>query len=52
MILYRRKILILVFLFFGAVLNAAAQYKSFKIGAKGDTINKIDKKGFKQGKYV
>ena len=52
MVLCKHKILILAFFFFGAVLNAAAQYKSFKIGAKGDTINKIDKKGFKQGKYV
>ena len=52
MILYQRKILILAFFFFCAVLNADAQYKSFKIAAKGDTINKIDKKGFKQGKYV
>ena len=52
MVLRSHKILILVFFFFGAVLNVDAQYKSFKIGAKGDTINKIDKKGFKQGKYV
>ena len=52
MVLCKYKILILVFFFFGAVLNVDAQYKSFKIGAKGDTINKIDKKGFKQGKYV
>lgn len=52
MVLCKHKILILALFFFGAVLNADAQYKSFKIGAKGDTINKIDKKGFKQGKYV
>lgn len=52
MVLCKHKILILAFFFFGAVLNVDAQYKSFKIGAKGDTINKIDKKGFKQGKYV
>ena len=52
MVLCKHKILILAFFFFSAVLNADAQYKSFKIGAKGDTINKIDKKGFKQGKYV
>ena len=52
MVLRSHKILILVFFFFSDVLNVDAQYKSFKIGAKGDTINKIDKKGFKQGKYV
>ncbi len=29
-----------------------AQYKSFKLIAKGDTINRIDKNGLKQGKWV
>ncbi len=52
MILYRNKILVLVFLYFVPYLHAQAQYKSFKISAKGDTINKIDKKGLKQGKFV
>src|SRR6476661_11188529 len=28
------------------------QYKEFKLNAKGDTINIIDKKGQKQGKWV
>ncbi len=32
--------------------NTNAQLKSFKISAKGDTINKVDKKGYKQGKFV
>jgi hypothetical protein len=31
---------------------ASAQLKSFKISAKGDTINRIDKKNYKQGKFV
>jgi len=31
---------------------AFAQYKSFKISAKGDTINVIDASGKKQGKWV
>lgn len=31
---------------------ASAQYKSFLISAKGDTINRVDKKGLKQGKWV
>jgi hypothetical protein len=29
-----------------------AQNKSFKISVKGDTINRVDKKGLKQGKWV
>ena len=52
MILHRRKILVLILFFLNIVISANAQYKSFKISAKGDTINKIDKKGFKQGKFV
>ena len=32
--------------------NLFAQLKSYKISAKGDTINKIDKNNFKQGKWV
>jgi antitoxin component YwqK of YwqJK toxin-antitoxin module len=32
--------------------NTNAQLKSFKISAKGDTINRVDKKGYKQGKFV
>jgi len=34
------------------VANVHAQYKSFKISANGDTINIVDKKGMKQGKWV
>ncbi len=52
MVLLRSKIMIVVLLVFSAVLNAGAQYKSYKISAKGDTINKIDNKGVKQGKFV
>ena len=52
MILQRNKIVFFaVFLFLG-VLNVDAQYQSFKIGANGDTINKVDKKGLKQGRFV
>ena len=32
--------------------SASAQYKSFKMSENGDTINRVDKKGFKQGKWV
>jgi len=34
------------------ILSADAQYKSYKISPKGDTLNAIDMKGFKQGKWV
>jgi antitoxin component YwqK of YwqJK toxin-antitoxin module len=40
------------FLQFSAFLSADAQYKSFKISVKGDTINVVNKDGFKQGKWV
>jgi antitoxin component YwqK of YwqJK toxin-antitoxin module len=33
-------------------LRAGAQWKDYKIGVKGDTLNKIDKKDQKQGKWV
>ena len=33
-------------------LAADAQYKSFSLSVKGDTLNAIDKKGMKQGKWV
>ena len=52
MILQIGKIMILALLIQASALISHAQYKSFKISAKGDTINKIDKKGFKQGKFV
>ena len=52
MILHQNKIIVLGLLFFGLVGNVNAQNKSFKISAKGDTINKIDYKGLKQGKFA
>jgi hypothetical protein len=33
-------------------VNVFAQYKEFKLSADGDTLNAIDKKGLKQGKWV
>ena len=33
-------------------LNCFGQYKSYKIGPKGDTLNRIDMKGKKQGPWV
>lgn len=32
--------------------NADAQYKTYKISVKGDTINAVDMHGLKQGKWV
>ncbi|MES2429496.1 MAG: hypothetical protein V4556_01090 [Bacteroidota bacterium] len=32
--------------------SVSAQYKEFKLSADGDTLNAIDKKGLKQGKWV
>jgi antitoxin component YwqK of YwqJK toxin-antitoxin module len=33
-------------------LNGYSQWKSYIIGVKGDTLNKVDKKDMKQGKWV
>ena len=33
-------------------LNSYSQLKSYFIGVKGDTLNKVDSKGMKQGKWV
>ena len=33
-------------------ISAQAQWKNYMIGAKGDTLNRIDMKGFKQGPWV
>jgi hypothetical protein len=33
-------------------LNTSAQYKSFKLSPKGDTLNIVDKNNLKQGKWV
>lgn len=33
-------------------INGVAQYKEYKISPAGDTLNAIDKKGLKQGKWV
>jgi hypothetical protein len=42
-----------ILLFFLLVsLNSYSQLKSYIIGVKGDTLNKVDGKGMKQGKWV
>lgn len=33
-------------------VNLSAQYKEYKLSPQGDTLNVIDKKGLKQGKWV
>src|SRR5688572_3991686 len=43
---------LLVFLFLLVSVNTSAQLKSYIIGVKGDTLNRIDKNGLKQGKWI
>lgn len=33
-------------------VSAQSQYKSFRIGSKGDTLNIVDSKGLKQGRWL
>lgn len=42
----------IVILLFFSCLTSNAQYTSYKISPNGDTLNAIDKKGLKQGKWV
>lgn len=51
-ILKIRQLLILTIIQFLFFMNGVAQYKSFRLTAKGDTINAIDKNGLKQGKWI
>ena len=43
---------ILFFIFLLVGFNSQAQYKSFTIGVKGDTLNRVDAKGQRQGRWV
>ena len=47
-----RQLLILTIIQFLFLMNGMAQYKTFTISAEGDTLNAIDSKGMKQGKWV
>jgi antitoxin component YwqK of YwqJK toxin-antitoxin module len=47
-----RQLQLLIIMQFLFLMNGFAQYKSYKISDKGDTINAIDKNGLKQGKWV
>ena len=44
--------LLLIFLAIQLGHSAEAQYKTYKLSPRGDTLNAIDKKGLKQGKWV
>jgi len=43
---------LLLILVLAAPLTGLAQWKSFQIGVKGDTLNRVDLKGKKQGPWV
>lgn len=47
-----KKILFAVIALLFFISNVDAQYKTYKISVKGDTINAVDRKGLKQGKWV
>jgi antitoxin component YwqK of YwqJK toxin-antitoxin module len=47
-----RRIALLSILLLLFYINGKSQYKEFKIADNGDTLNAIDKKGLKQGKWV
>jgi hypothetical protein len=47
-----RQLFLVIAIQFLFLMNGVAQYKTYSISAKGDTINAIDKKDRKQGKWV
>jgi hypothetical protein len=47
-----RRLIILSLLLLSFQLDSYAQYKQFKLSPDGDTLNIIDQKGLKQGKWV
>ncbi|HEX2683305.1 MAG TPA: hypothetical protein VHL77_05215, partial [Ferruginibacter sp.] len=51
-ILKERRLLLLTVIQLLFVLNGHAQYKSFIISERGDTLNAIDTGNMKQGKWV
>src|SRR6478735_697190 len=44
------RLIILLFLIIS--MSATAQWKDYKISVKGDTLNRVDMKGLKQGPWV
>jgi hypothetical protein len=51
-ILKIRQLFLLTIIQFLFMMNGMAQYKIYKLSAEGDTLNAIDKKDMKQGKWV
>jgi antitoxin component YwqK of YwqJK toxin-antitoxin module len=47
-----RQLFLLIVIQFLFLMNGAAQYKSYKLNDKRDTINAVDKNNLKQGKWV
>jgi antitoxin component YwqK of YwqJK toxin-antitoxin module len=47
-----RQLFLLMLMIFLFVKNTSAQYKDYKLSPNGDTLNIIDEKGLKQGKWV
>jgi len=47
-----RQLSLIAALLFFFVMNGSAQYKEYSLSPKGDTLNAIDKKELKQGKWV
>jgi hypothetical protein len=47
-----RQLFLLIIIHFLFLMNGSAQYKSYKLNDKRDTINAIDKNNLKQGKWV
>src|SRR5665213_1751227 len=47
-----KKLVLLFITFLFIVININAQYKSYKISPKGDTLNATGLNGLKQGKWV
>ncbi len=47
-----QQLLLIIPLMFLLTRPVSAQYTTFKISPKGDTLNAVDKKGLKQGKWV
>jgi len=47
-----KKAILLIIGFLFIISSSNAQYKSYKISPKGDTLNAIDHNGLKQGKWV
>ena len=44
--------LVLIFIAIQFCYTANAQYKTYTLSANGDTLNAIDNKGLKQGKWI